>query len=68
MISTGGRGWGSRFSWFWPVIQGDKRDLRGVEELIGPVLGDRFDENAVGYAGDEVANGARKSTANPKML
>lgn len=31
-------------------------DLRGVEELVGPFFGNRVDENAVGRAGDEVAD------------
>jgi hypothetical protein len=33
-----------------------KRDLRGVEELVGPLLGNCLDEDAVGRASEEVAD------------
>jgi hypothetical protein len=44
------------FSRFWLVIQGDERDLRRVQELVGPLFGNRVDEYAVSRASDEVAD------------
>ena len=41
---------------FWFVIEGGERDLRGVEELVGALFGNRIDEDAVSRAGDEVAD------------
>ena len=52
-------GWGSGgSSAFLLVIQGGERDLRRIEKLVGPLLWNRVDEYALGYAGDEVADAA----------
>ena len=50
-------GWGSDgFSRFWLVIQGGERNLRRIQELIGPLFGNRVNEYAVSRASDEVAD------------
>src|ERR1035438_2137085 len=50
-------GWGSDgFSRFWLVIQGGERNLRRIQELIGPLFGNRVDEYAVSCASDEIAD------------
>ena len=41
---------------FWLEMEGGKRDLSGVEELVGSLLGNRLDEDAVGHASDEVTD------------
>jgi len=37
-------------------MESRERDLSSVKELIGPLCGNGFDEDAVGGAGDEVAD------------
>jgi len=44
---------------FWRFrleMESRERDLSSVKELIGPLCGNGFDEDAVGGAGDEVAD------------
>ena len=42
--------------WFWLVMEGGESDLRRVEKLVGPLLWNRVDEDAVGRASKEVAD------------
>lgn len=50
-------GWGSgRFLRFWLVMEGGERDLSSVEELVGSLLRNRLNEDAMCRAGDEVAD------------
>jgi len=44
------------FSWSLLALEGCESDLGGVEELVCLLLWNRINEDAVGYAGDEVTN------------